>query len=300
VLEGVPYDAARRQTAVPAPAAVPAEPRSEIWFRRRVGLGSALRELWRFRELVLTLAERDLRVRYKQAVLGIAWAVLTPLLLTLAFWLVFSRFQRVDTHGAPYLLFAYLGMLPWSFFSSSLSQGGMNLTTNVPLLNKVYCPREVFPLASIVVAAVDAVIGVALLAVFFPATGYAPKVELFYAPLLLLVLLAFTVGVTLVVSVVLVYMRDLRLVLPLVLQFGIFVTPVAYNSGVLAHSTGELVAYSALNPLVPVIDGLRRGVLYGLPPDWWSLLAGGCTATLVLVGGFVLFKRLETGIADIA
>jgi ABC-type polysaccharide/polyol phosphate export permease len=278
----------------------PAEPRPEILFRRRVRLGASVRELWTFRELVLTLAERDLRVRYKQAALGLVWAVLTPLLLLLAFWLVFSRFARVDTSGAPYVVFAYLGLLPWTFFSSALSSGGMSLTLNVPLLNKVYCPREVFPLAAILVAAVDALISVGLLILLFVVTGTTPKAEVYYAPLLLLILLCFTVGVTVAVSAVLVYVRDLRLVLPLVLQFGLFVTPVAYNSNLVAKSTGKLVVYSALNPLVPLVDGLRRTVLYGQAPQWWPLLASGSVSLAVLVGGLWLFKRLETGIADIA
>jgi ABC-type polysaccharide/polyol phosphate export permease len=289
------------EAAVEAPPVEQAaEPRPETIFRRRVRLGASLRELWVFRELVLTLAERDLRVRYKQATLGLVWAVLTPLLLLLAFWLVFSRFARVDTNGAPYVVFAYLGLLPWTFFSSALSQGGLSLTVNVPLLNKVYCPREVFPLAAILVAMVDAVISTVLLVLLFVFTGTAPKAEVYYVPLLLVVLLCFTIGVTVAVSAVLVYVRDLRLVLPLVLQFGLFVTPVAYNSNLVAKSTEKLVIYSALNPLVPLVDGLRRTVLYGQAPQWWPLLASSCVSVVILVGGLWIFKRLETGIADIA
>jgi ABC-type polysaccharide/polyol phosphate export permease len=275
-------------------------PRPEIWFRNRRSLRAALRELSSYRELMVSLAERDLRARYKQAALGLAWAVLTPVLLMLAFTLVFTRFTSVNTHGAPYPLFSYLGLLPWSFFAAALSQGGQSLTSNVPLLNKVYFPREIFPLATMLVAAVDTFIAAVVLIPLFPITGYAPKVETFYVPLLLLVLIMVTTGVTLAVSVSLVYMRDLRFAIPLVLQFGIFVTPIAYNSDVVAKTTPELVLYSALNPLVPVIDGLRRSVLYGQPPEWWSLLAGATTATFAMAGGFWLFKRLESGIADVA
>jgi ABC-type polysaccharide/polyol phosphate export permease len=296
VNEVVPVEvAARREHEAPQEG-----PRPEIWFRRRRSMVAAIRELLQFGELMLSLAERDLRMRYKQAALGLAWAVLTPLLLMLAFSLVFTRFGRIDTNGAPYPLFSYLGLVPWSFFAAALSQGGMSLTTNVPLLNKVYCPREIFPLAATLVAAVDAFIAGIVLIPLFPITGFAPKVETLYVPLLLLVLIAFTVGVTLAVSVALVYMRDLRFAIPLVLQFGIFVTPVAYNVEVVARTTPQLALYSALNPLVAVIDGFRRTVLYGQPPQWWSLLAGGITATAAMVGGFWLFKRLETGIADVA
>jgi len=277
------------------------EPRPEIWFKRQVGLVPSLKELWRFRELVVTLAERDIRVRYKQAALGVAWALITPLLLMLAFSLIFTKFAKVDSHGAPYPLFSYLGLLPWVFFSSSLSQGGLSLTTNVALLNKVYCPREVFPLAAVVVATVDAIMSTLVLFLLFPAEGYAPKLShIYYFPLLLLILFAFTIGVTLLVSAVLVYLRDLRLVLPLVLQFGLFVTPVGYNPEVVAHSTPLLALYSAVNPLVPVIDGFRRVILFGEAPQTWPLVAGGAVSAIVFIAGFMLFKRLETGMADIA
>jgi ABC-type polysaccharide/polyol phosphate export permease len=277
-----------------------AGPPPEIWFRRRHTLVGALRELRSYDELMLSLAERDLRTRYKQAGLGVAWAVLTPLLLMLAFTFVFTKFTTVDTGGAPYPLFSYLGLLPWTFFASSLSLGSVALTNNVSLLNKVYCPREVFPLSQIIIAAFDAVIASLLLILLFPLLGYAPKLEVYYVPLLLLVLLAFVIGVSLASSITLVYMRDLRFAVPLILQFGIFVTPVAYNAEVVAGTPTKMMIYSTLNPLVPVIDGLRRCILYGQAPQWWPLLGGACTSTVLLVAGFMIFKRLETGIADVA
>jgi ABC-type polysaccharide/polyol phosphate export permease len=128
-------------------------PSPELLFRRRVRLFAAMGELWRARELVRTLAERDLRARYKQAVLGLSWAVVTPLLLMVAFTLVFPRVAQVDTGGVPYPLFSYLGLVPWAFFSASVSQGGQSIINNAGLLNKVYCPREVFPIGSVAVAA---------------------------------------------------------------------------------------------------------------------------------------------------
>ncbi len=276
------------------------EPRREIRFRRRVGLITAMRELWTFRELTLTLAERDLRIRYKQAVLGIAWALITPVVMMLAFSLLFTKFAHIKTGGVPYPLFSYMGLLPWTFFSSSLTVGGMNLVANTQLLNKLYCPREVFPIAGIADAAVDALLASLVLFVMFPLLGFAPKAESVYVPLLLIVLVTFTVGVTVAVSALVVYMRDLRLVLPMIVQLGLFVTPVVYGSSSISTSQSFLVVYSFLNPLVPVIDGLRRCVLNGQPPQWASLAAGAISSLLYLIGGFVLFKRLETGMADIA
>lgn len=276
------------------------EPRPEIWYRRPVNLVAAVRELWAFRELIITLAERDLRVRYKQAVLGVAWAIITPVAMMLAFTLIFTKFAHVNTGGVPYALFSYIGLLPWTFFSTSVSQGGVSLVGNVPLLNKLYCPREVFPIAAIADAAVDALIATLVLLVLFPILGVAPKPTSIYVPLLLIVLVMFTLGVTLATAAAVVFMRDLRLVLPLVIQFGLFVTPVVYGANSLIKTTTGLVIYSILDPLVPVIDGLRATVLMGDPPNWLSLGAGSASSLVILVVGFAFFKRMETGIADVA
>jgi ABC-type polysaccharide/polyol phosphate export permease len=289
--------APQRETGAAVQAA---EPRKEIWFRRRISLFSAVRELWSFRELTLTLAERDLRVRYKQAVLGVAWAVVAPVVMMVAFSLLFNRFAKVHTGGAPYPLFAYLGLLPWTFFSSAVTQGGLSLVANNDLLNKLYCPREVFPIAGIADAAVDALIATCVLAVLFPITGFTPTAQVVYVPLLLIVLFMFTLGVTLAVAALTVYARDLRLVLPLAVQVGLFVTPVVYGTNSISGSKAFLIVYSAINPLVPVIDGLRATVLAGMSPNWISLGVGATSSLLYLLGGFLLFKRLETGMADIA
>jgi ABC-2 type transport system permease protein/lipopolysaccharide transport system permease protein len=278
----------------------PSEPRREIWFHRRVNLFSAVKELWHFRELTLTLAERDLRVRYKQAALGIAWAVITPVIMMIAFTLLFNRFAKINTGGTPYALFSYLGLLPWTFFSTAVAQGGVTLVMNNELLNKLYCPREVFPISSIIDAGVDAAIATCVLAVLFPLTGFAPKTTTYYLPLLLVVLLMFTLAVTIAVAAVTVYARDLRLALPLAIQVGLFATPVVYGASAISTSKAFLIVYSAINPLVPVIDGLRNTVLLGVPPNWVSLGVGAASSLIYLLAAFLLFKRLEVGMADIA
>ena len=301
VVEGPNADVPSEPSALGSTPAS-AGPRPEIWFRRKVRLLPALREFWSFRELVLTLAERDLRVRYKQAVLGVAWALITPVVMMIAFTLVFSSVTHVNTYepGVPYALFSYMGLLPWTFFSTSITTGGMSLVGNVPLLNKLYCPREVFPIAAMIDATVDAVIASFVLLLLFPILGFAPKVESFYVPLLFIPLIAFTLGMMMAVSVIVVFMRDLRLILPLVVQIGLFATPVIWSPETLFKSKALLIGYSIVNPLVPVLDGMRRTMLQGLPPDWLSLAAGTVSSLLVLFGGFVLFKRLEPGIADVA
>jgi ABC-type polysaccharide/polyol phosphate export permease len=273
-------------------------PPSELRFRRRLTPSSVIRELWRSRELVRTLAERELRVRYKQTSLGLAWAVVTPLALMVVFSLFFNRVAKVDTGGVPYPLFAYLGLIPWTFFSTSVSQGGQSLVQNVSLLNKVYCPREVFPLASVLVAALDAAIAVVVLGVLFVVSGFAPKGTSLFVPLLLCVQVMFTLGVTILISAVVVYFRDLRHALPIVLQLALFATPVAYGIDVVPESLRWL--YALLNPLAPVIDGYRRSVLLGQAPVWDLLALGAATSFLALGLGYVLFKRMESGFADVA
>jgi ABC-type polysaccharide/polyol phosphate export permease len=273
-------------------------PAPELRFRRKTHPIRSIREVWQARELVRTLAERELRARYKQAILGFAWAVVTPLALMVVFTFSINRIADIDTGGAPYPLFAYLGLLPWTFFSTSVSQGGQSIIQNVPLLNKVYCPREIFPLASVGVAGIDNLVAALFMTPLFFLVGFAPKATSVWVPLLLVVQVAFTLGVALVISAVIVYLRDLRHALPIILQLGLFATPVAYGMAEIPERLQ--VAYVTLNPLAAVIDGYRRTVLLGLPPDWGLMVPASISAVVVLVGGYLIFKRLETGFADVA
>jgi ABC-type polysaccharide/polyol phosphate export permease len=279
-------------------ADIPADPQPEWRFRRRFRLGALIRELWEARALVRTLAERELRIRYKQAVLGFAWAVVTPLVLMLAFTLFFRKAAKIDTGPVPYPLFAYVGLLPWTFFSTGVAQGGLSLVNNVPLLNKVYCPREVFPAASVVVAGIDSLISTGVLVLLFFRYGFMPKPTTIWVLTLLPIQVMFTLGVALVVSAVMIYLRDLRHALPLLLQLGLFVTPVAFPLDVVPWHLRQL--YVALDPLAAVIDGYRRSVLHGRPPSLSLTAIAAVSSLVVLAGGYAAFKRLETGIADVA
>jgi ABC-type polysaccharide/polyol phosphate export permease len=278
-------------------AELPAVPPPQWRFRRRLHPAPVLRELWEARALVRTLAEREIRIRYKQAILGFAWAVVTPLVLLVAFTL-FRKAAKIDTGPVPYPLFAYVGLIPWTFFSTGVAQGGLSLINNVPLLNKVYCPREVFPTASVVVSGIDAVMSTGVLLLLFLRYGFMPRPTTIWVPAILPIQVMFTLGVTLVVSAVIVYLRDLRHALPLMLQMGLFLTPVAFPLEVVPRHLRQV--YVALNPLAAVIDGYRRTVLFGRPPSLLLLTTAAVSACVVLVGGYAAFKRLETGIADVA
>jgi ABC-type polysaccharide/polyol phosphate export permease len=273
-------------------------PPEALRFRRRIDPVGSVKEVWRARGLIRTLAERDLRARYKQAVLGFAWAIVTPIVMMLVFTLLIRRVLTVDTGGAPYPLFTYLGLLPWGFFAAVVSTGGNSLVSNRALMNKIHCPREVFPIASLVVAAFETAIQALMLGVLFIVFGYPPKAQAIWALLLLPIQVAFALGVALMVSSVIVYLRDVRHALPMILQLGLFATPVAYGIEIIPQQLRWL--YALLNPLGPVIDGYRRTILLGKPLDWDLVGLAAITATIVLVGGFALFKRLETGFADVA
>ena len=276
----------------------PAQPDPSLRFKRRIHLGASMRELFQSGELTRSLAERDLKSRYKQAVLGVGWAVVTPLLLMVVSSVFFQRVARVDTDPAPYALFSYLGTLPWSFFNSALSNGGQSLVANNTLLNKVYCPREVFPIAAVLVSAVDLAIATGVLGVLFVLYGYGPTATAVWVPVLLAIQVAFTLGVVFIFSGVLVYVRDLRQALPMILQVGLFATPVFY--GVDKFPQDLLTLYATVNPLVGVIDGYRRTVLYGQSPDWSLVGPGAATSLVILIVGYLVLKRLETRFADVA
>ena len=288
----------RLRTLISDDTAGPREPQPEWIYHRSLRPARLLGDLWRARTIVRTLTERDLRVRYKQSLLGFTWAVLTPLGLLVAFMIVFQRAADVETGGIPYPLFAFIGLVPWMFFSSALTTGGNSVLNDKALLSKAQFPREVFPLSGAAVAGVDALMGVVPLTVLFVAYGRAPAVTTPLAVLPLVVMIAFVTGLALLLSAVIVHLRDVRLALPLVLQILLFATPVGYSFDVVPADFR--LAYSFLNPLGPVIDSFRRTVLMGQPPRWEYLGAASVTAAVLLVGGYLVFKRLETGFADVA
>ncbi len=273
-----------------------AGPPADIRFRRHIRPVRALMDLWAVREVVRSLAEREFRVRYKQAVLGVAWALLTPLALMVIFSLLFSRVARVDTGDVPYAVFTYIALVPWTFFSVAVLQAGMSLLVNAPLIQKVSFPREVFPVGSVVVAGIDTMIALIPLAMLMAVTGTVPQPTSVWVPVLMPIQLAFVLGVSFALSATIVFFRDLRHGLPIILQLGLFATPVAY--GIEAVPERYRLLYAALNPMGPVIDGYRRTVLYGLQPSWGQTGVAAISASLFFAGGYLLFKRLEGTLAD--
>jgi ABC-type polysaccharide/polyol phosphate export permease len=281
-------------------SALPAEPPSHLIYRHEARLRTSLRELWASRDIIYTLAERDIRAQYKQATLGMLWALIAPMAMLGIFILVFSRTKSLGVPpGVPYPIFAFIGILCWTFFSQSLGTGGTALLTNHELMSKTQFPRECFPLETILVTAVNTVLAWIPLALLFIFYRFMPHPEtLWVVPLMIVIEVLFTVGLTLAVSALIIQMRDLAQVLPMIIQLGLFVTPVIWQFSLI--SAQWRIVYGFVNPLGPVIDDARRAMLYGQNPVPGPLLAAIAGTALYLAVGYRLFKRFEVNFADIA
>lgn len=294
--EAEPADASTPVRAA-APRGIPDAPPPELRFRRALKLGTALAALWRSRHIVTSLAVRDLRSTYNQEILGVAWALLQPFTLMVVFTFLFDRVGKVNTGGVPYPLFSYIGLVPWTFYMNSVQTAGLSLV-NQPLLNKVYAPREVFPLSEVVVAGVGAACASLALGALFLFEWRAPAVTSYWVLPLIVILVGFTVASSLFAGAITVYLRDVRHALPLMLQLGLFLTPVVYGLNELP--VAYRAPYVAINPLGAVIDGFRECVLYGRPPNALYTVIAALSTVGYLLGTYLLFKRLETGFADVS
>lgn len=256
----------------------------------------SLRDVWHFREVLSAFVVRQIKVRYKQALIGVGWAIVQPVLAAGLFAIFLGRLSHVGGEGAPYLLFALAGMVVWTFFSGAVSSGSDSLVSQQALLRKLYFPRELLPVSALGVAFLDLVTGLSVLIVASAAYGRYPDVSwiAFALPLVPLVLVA--TAAALALSGINVYYRDVRYALPFLLQIGLFATPVVYSLSVVPGSWRTV--YGVLNPVASAIDGIRRIFVHGHWPDF-ALLAGATGWSLVLlVLAYALFKRLERGFAD--
>jgi lipopolysaccharide transport system permease protein len=252
-------------------------------------------ELWRYRELLLTLARRDVSVRYKQAALGVAWAVLQPLVQMAIFTLLFNRFAGIRSDGpVPYGLFCFAGLVVWLLFSTGLTRASESLVENSSLVTKVYFPRAVMPAAAVLSALVDFAVGFVLLLVMIPL--YHQRFHfssLLALPIALLAALsAFAIGLW--TSALNIQFRDVRYVLPFFIQTLIFVTPVFYPLSMVPPRYHLLLA---LNPVTAVVESFRAA-LFGQPLPWLGLGASTATALVVAALGFLFFRRMEASFAD--
>ncbi len=258
-------------------------------------LGSAIRELFRSRDLLYFLAWRDVTVRYKQTALGVAWVVLQPLLTVLIFSVVFGRLAKMPSDGIPYPLFALAGLVPWTFFSAALTQAANSLLNSSGLITKIYFPRMAVPLGTILAVGVDFAVSLPLLFVALAVFRVPPTPRLLALPLFILITIAAAFGLGLWLSALNVRFRDIRHLLPFFMQIWLFATPVAYPSSLFPAAWRW--AY-ALNPMVGTVEGFRWCLFnqgQPFPADAWTSAA---VAVVLLVSGAHYFRRSERGFAD--
>jgi len=256
---------------------------------------AGLRALWHHRELLVTLARREIQIRYRQSLVGVGWAILQPLVVMVVLTIVFSKFARIDTGDLPYPVFSYCALLPWQLFSNGLGFGIPSIVLQMNLVTKIYFPREVLPIASIIAAFVDycvATIFIGMLLWYH----IGLSVWLLLVPCVLLVQLLFMVGLALVASAANVYYRDIRFVVPLLLQIWMYATPIIYPTSLVPERYRLLYM---CNPMAGVIDSFRRVILEGLPPDPRYLGIAAGVALVMFVFGYRWFKRAEMTFADV-
>ncbi len=256
------------------------------------------RDLWRYRELFQVLAARDVAVRYKQTVIGIVWAVLRPFLTMLIFTVIFSRIAKLPSEGeAPYALMVLAGLLPWTFFSTALGDASISLVTNANLISKVYFPRLIIPTATIVVSFVDLMISFIILIAMMVWYRFAPTVNILALPLFVVLGFLTSLGPGLWITALNVKYRDFRYVIPFLLQFGLYVSPVGFSSTAVPEQWRLL--YS-LNPMVGVIDGFRWCILGGNSQIYWPSLVSTIVITIFFLWlGVRQFRKMEKTFADL-
>jgi lipopolysaccharide transport system permease protein len=256
-----------------------------------------LGELAAYRELLYFLVWRDTKVRYKQTALGISWAILQPLLTVVVFTVFFNRVAGIETGNVPYPLFSLSGMVPWLFFANGVTLASGSLVASVNLFTKVYFPRLVIPIASVLSGVPDVAIGLALLLVVMAAYGVAPGIAILAVPLVLLLVFAIALGASLWLSALSVEYRDVRYVVPLLVQLWLLASPVAYDASSLS---GWWKVVLGLNPMTGALELFRWATIGGTPPSA-ATVAVSCAVTIVLlVGGTYYFRAMERGFADVA
>jgi lipopolysaccharide transport system permease protein len=263
---------------------------SKAW----VSLG--LRDLWQYRELLFFLAWRDIKVRYKQTALGAAWAVIQPLFTMLVFTLFFGRLAKVPSDGIPYPLFSYTALLPWQLFAYALTESSNSVVANERLITKIYFPRLVVPLASILAGLVDFVIAFTLVVGMMVWYGVRPTWAVLTLPFFVILAMATALGVGLWLSALNVIYRDVRYTLNFIVQFWLFASPVAYSSTLVP---ARWRPFYGLNPMAGVIEGFRWALLGKAQAPGAMLWVSVVVVALVLVGGLYYYRRMEKTFADV-
>ena len=255
-----------------------------------------LRDLWYYRDLLYFLVWRDIKVRYAQSVLGVGWAVIQPVFLMIVFTLVFGRLARLDSDGAPYAIFSYVALVPWTYFSNALTDSTTSLVQNSALITKVYFPRIILPLSSILSKLIDFTIALGLVIGLLVWYKTVPNVGVAVIPLLVLLMILTAAGLGIWMASLAIQYRDIKYALTLIIQMLMFASPVVYPLNMVPER--YQILYS-LNPMVGVIEGFRSAFLATNPMPWHLIGIGFCVAIALLVAGTFYFRRNEESFADV-
>lgn len=254
-----------------------------------------LKDLWQYRELLYFLCWRDIKVRYKQTALGVAWAIVQPLMTMVLFSLFFGRLAKMPSDGVPYPLFVFTALVPWMFFSNGITQSAGSLVENASLLKKVYFPRLAVPIASIIAGVVDFFCSFVVLIALMLYYGVVPSLSILTLPLFLALACTASLGIGLWLSALNVQFRDVRYVIPFLTQLWLFATPIAYPSSLLSEPLRSLYG---LNPMVGVVEGFRWALLGTETSPGPMLLVSSLVSVVVLVTGAFYFRRMEVTFSD--
>jgi lipopolysaccharide transport system permease protein len=254
------------------------------------------KELWRYRDLGLQIAIRDVTVRYRQTALGAAWAILQPVGLMVVFSIFFGKLAGVSSEGLPYPLFSLAALVPWTFFATTVQLGSDSLVANTALVAKIYFPRIFIPAGVVAASLVDLGVALVILVVVVFAWGFVPSAAVVVLPLLVAIAVAAALGVSAGLSALNVRYRDVRYIVPFMIQMWLFATPIAYSSTLLDEPWRTL---SAINPMTGVVEGFRWALLDTADAPWELIGVSAASATLILLAGLAYFDRVERGFADV-
>jgi len=255
-----------------------------------------LKELWDYRELLYFLTWRDVKVRYKQTILGAAWAIIQPFMTMIVFSLFFGKLAKVPSDGIPYPIFSYAALVPWTFFANGLNQASNSLVTGSNMIKKIYFPRLAMPLGTVLAGVVDFILAFVVLLGMMLFYGIVPTVNALWLPFFLLLALATCLGVSLWLSAMNVQFRDVRYTIPFITQFWLFITPVAYPSSLLSEPWRTIYG---INPMAGVVEGFRWALLGTEAAPGSIIVVSSLTAVILLVSGALYFRRMEKTFADV-
>ncbi len=255
-----------------------------------------LRELWAYRELLYFFVWRDIKVRYKQTILGASWAIIQPFFTMIVFSIFFGRLAKVPSDGLPYPIFSYAALVPWSFFANGVSQASNTLVANSNMVKKIYFPRLAMPIASVLAGIVDFVLAFLVLLGMMLFYNVTPTINVLWLPLFLLLALTTSLGVSLWLAAMNVQFRDVRYVVPFIIQIWLFITPIAYSSTLLSEPWHTIYG---INPMAGVVEGFRWALLGTATAPGAIVAVSAIVSLVILISGAFYFRRIEKTFADV-